>query len=161
MPSYPDWDGTEVKDLISLHSDSRFCYTWKNESGSYPPGKLDYMLYSDAVVSVEKSFVLRTEEMNILRLSRYGLDKNNTQSASDHFPVIADFVIAKSVNNVKSIIPTSVKLSPNPAKNQINIVSSIKIDSYRIVNALGEEVMKEFLQIRQLILNLFVRVIIF
>ena len=142
LPSYPDWDGTEVKDLISLHSDSRFCYTWKNENGSYPPGKLDYMLYSDAVVSVEKSFVLRTEEMNILRLSRYGLDKNNTQSASDHFPVIADFVIAKSVNNLKSIISTSIKLSPNPAKNQINIISSIKIDSYRIVNALGEEVMK-------------------
>ena len=141
LPSYPDWDDTEIRDLISLHSDSRFSFTWKNENGSYPPGKLDYILYSDAVVSVEKSFVLRTEEMNIVRLAKYGLDINNTESASDHFPVIADFVVAKSVNEVKSIIPSSIQLLPNPAKNQITISSSMKMDTYRVFNALGKKVL--------------------
>ena len=141
LPSYPDWDDSEVSDLISLHSDSRFSFTWKNENGSYPPGKLDYILYSDAVVSVEKSFVLRTEEMNVSRLGKYGLDINNTESASDHFPVIADFVVNKSVNEVNSIIPTSIQLLPNPAKDQITISSNTKMDTYQIFNALGKKVL--------------------
>ena len=141
LPSYPDWDNSEVTDLISLHSDSRFSFTWKNKNGSYPPGKLDYILYSDAVVSVEKSFVLRTEEMNIVRLAKYGLDIDDTESASDHFPVIADFIVSKSVNEVKSIIPTFIQFLPNPAKDRITINSNIKIDSYQIFNSLGEKVL--------------------
>jgi hypothetical protein len=141
LPSYPDWDNSEVSALISLHSDSRFSFTWKNENGSYPPGKLDYILYSDAVVSVEKSFVLRTEEMNVSRLGKYGLDINNTESASDHFPVIADFVVTKSVNEVNSIIPTSIQLLPNPAKDQITISSNTKMNTYQIFNALGKKVL--------------------
>jgi hypothetical protein len=141
LPSYPDWDNSEVSDLISLHSDSRFSFTWKNENGSYPPGKLDYILYSDAVVSVEKSFVLRTEEMNVSRLGKYGLDINNTESASDHFPVIADFEVTKSLNKVNSIFPTSIQLIPNPAKNQINISSNTKMNTYQIFNVLGKKVL--------------------
>jgi endonuclease/exonuclease/phosphatase family metal-dependent hydrolase len=141
LPSYPDWDNSEVSDLISLHSDSRFSFTWKNENGSYPPGKLDYILYSDAVVSVEKSFVLRTEEMNVSRLGKYGLDINNTESASDHFPVIADFEVTKSLNKVNSIFPTSIQLIPNPAKNQIKISSNTKMNTYQIFNVLGKKVL--------------------
>jgi endonuclease/exonuclease/phosphatase family metal-dependent hydrolase len=141
LPSYPDWDDSEVIDLISLHSDSKFSFTWKNENSSYPTGKLDYIIYSDAVVSVEKSFVLRTEEMNVIRLGKYGLDINNTESASDHFPVIADFVVTKSVNEINSIIPTSVQLLPNPAKDRITISSNIKFDTYRVFNALGKKVL--------------------
>jgi len=79
--------------------------------------------------------------MNIVRLAKYGLDINNTESASDHFPVIADFVVAKSVNEVKSIIPSSIQLLPNPAKNQITISSSMKMDTYRVFNALGKKVL--------------------
>ena len=141
LPSYPDWDDSEVIDLISLHSDSKFSFTWKNENSSYPTGKLDYIIYSDAVVSVEKSFVLRTEEMNVIRLGKYGLDINNTESASDHFPVIADFVVTKSVNEINSIIPTSIQLLPNPPKDRITISSNIKFDTYRVFNALGKKVL--------------------
>jgi hypothetical protein len=90
---------------------------------------------------VEKSFVLRTEEMNISRLGKYGLDINNTESASDHFPVIADFVVNKSVNEINSIIPTSIQLLPNPAKDQITISSNTKMNIYQIFNALGKKVL--------------------
>ena len=79
--------------------------------------------------------------MNVSRLGKYGLDINNTESASDHFPVIADFEVTKSLNKVNSIFPTSIQLIPNPAKNQINISSNTKMNTYQIFNVLGKKVL--------------------
>lgn len=123
-PSMPDWDGTEVTDLISLHTDERFSFTWKDESSSFPPGKLDFMIYSDAVLSVDKSFILRTEEMSTARLALYDLDKNNTESASDHFPVTADFIVTKTVNSLENQLKSDIQISPNPASDQLKITFS-------------------------------------
>lgn len=87
----PDWDGTSFTDNISRNVAIRMAYTWRDDNDPYPPGRLDYFLYSDAVVSVGNSFVLETEVMDALGLLVNGLQSGDTSGASDHFPVTCDF----------------------------------------------------------------------
>jgi hypothetical protein len=79
------------------------------------------MLYSDAVTTAEKSFVLRTEIMPAARLQQYGLAQDDTESASDHYPVVADFSMPTtlSVPNINS--ESSIKIYPNPSKDKLNL----------------------------------------
>ncbi|MCB0760423.1 MAG: thrombospondin type 3 repeat-containing protein [Flavobacteriales bacterium] len=81
-----------------MQTDKRMAYTWRDDAGgSYPPGRLDFIIFSDAVMTAEKSFTLQTEIMPPARLALYGLSTNSTSNASDHFPVTADFSLAMAV----------------------------------------------------------------
>lgn len=102
----PDWDDSDLFDLLSAQTDKRTAYTWRNDQSSFPPGRLDFMIYSNSVMSAEKHFVLQTEVMDTSRLNQYGLLPSDTKTASDHFPKVADFSIdfttgIKSENNLK------------------------------------------------------------
>ncbi|MEN8248646.1 MAG: T9SS type A sorting domain-containing protein [Bacteroidota bacterium] len=125
----PDWDGTDVVDNMALQTEKRMNYTWRNDKKDYPPGKLDFMIYSDAVLTAEKSFVLQTEMMSQERLDLYDLDKNATGTASDHFPVVSDFSI-HPYNGVTGIQNRTIyprlnhKIYPNPLLERINITFS-------------------------------------
>ena len=54
------------------------------------PGKLDYLITSDASVELMAGFVVRTEEMSEERLSELGLEADDALDASDHFLVVGD-----------------------------------------------------------------------
>ena len=95
----PDWDNTNLEDLLSRQSDKRTAYTWRNDGSSYPPGRMDYQIYSNSVINVEKDFVIQTEVMSIPRLNEYGLLQFDTRTASDHFPKVADL----SFNPITSV----------------------------------------------------------
>ena len=89
----PDWDGTSWADAIPRHTHAPLTYTWRSEGdGSYPPGRLDFLLYSDAVLSLEHAFTLRTEGMPSDVLENTGLLSDDTEAASDHFPVVVDLL---------------------------------------------------------------------
>ena len=87
--SLPDWDNSELEDVICRQTDKRMAYTWRNDSSEYPPGRLDFIFFTNSVMSAAKSFTLQTEIMNDERLLNYDLLLNDTNEASDHFPVIA------------------------------------------------------------------------
>jgi len=115
-----DWDSTSVTDQICRQTDKRMAYTWRDDGSSFPDGRLDFMLYSDAVMTAEKSFTLQTEVMNTDRLQQYGFYQFDTSTASDHFPIVTDFSIHAAVGiNDESITITS--LYPNPTKDVIKI----------------------------------------
>ncbi len=95
--STPDWDGTALTDAHPRHnvagSDD---YTWRDDTQQYKPGRLDYIIYSDSVLEVVKSFVLNTTTMSEEELRATGLEKNDTVMDDvgekyDHLPVVADF----------------------------------------------------------------------
>ncbi len=88
---FPDWDDSELADIICRQTDKRMAYTWRNENSEYPPGRLDFIFYTNSVMSSTKSFTLQTEVMSDERLENYGLLWNDTKGASDHFPIVADF----------------------------------------------------------------------
>ena len=96
----PDWDNTDLEDIISSQTDKRTAYSWRNDQSTFPPGRLDFQIFSNSVVIVEKQFMLQTEIMNQARLNLYGLQQFDTKNASDHFPKVTD---------VSFDLPTSVK----------------------------------------------------
>ena len=88
----PDWDGGPLTDLRPLHTDLPMVFTWFRESrGSYSPGRLDFIIYSDSVLRPTRSFVLFTQAMSDEALRANGLERRDTY-VSDHLPVVGDFV---------------------------------------------------------------------
>lgn len=89
----PDWDGTDLADLRPLHTHAPMAYTWIRERGPFGPGRLDYVIYTDSVLRAVSGFVLHTPEMPPAALTAAGLQAGDTPRASDHLPVVGDFVV--------------------------------------------------------------------
>ena len=89
----PDWDGSDLTQVVARLTDRAMDYTWRNDSGSYMPGKLDYIVVSDAVVEVLRAYSLQTSDLPEARLVQYNLESADAVNASDHFMVVADLVL--------------------------------------------------------------------
>jgi len=119
----PDWDYSNFKSATALQTDINMYYSWRSDTfsvGNFSPGKLDYILYTGSVLNEEKSFVLQTEEMPTYRLALYNLDQNNTSSASDHFPIVADFSIISNLGVLDNNL-NKFQIYPNPTNKILNI----------------------------------------
>ena len=93
---FPDWDNTPLKDQVCYFNEREISYTWDKtnpNSGDFPPGRLDFVFFTNSVMSVDKSFIISTEHMTSSLLTQNDLFWNDTKSASDHFPIIVDFVL--------------------------------------------------------------------
>ena len=93
---FPDWDNTPLKDQICYFNEHNIAYTWdaSNPSiGDFPAGRLDFVFYTNSVMSVDKSFTLSTEHMSPFLLTQNNLLWDDTKIASDHFPLIVDFML--------------------------------------------------------------------
>ncbi|MBE0570237.1 MAG: T9SS type A sorting domain-containing protein, partial [Ignavibacteriaceae bacterium] len=142
----PDWNNTDLEDLLSMQTDKRTAYTWRDDPGSFPPGRLDYQIYSNSVINVEKDFVLQTEVMSQSRLNQYGLQLLDTRTASDHFPKVADisFDPITSVHYENNLFNYRLDQNyPNPFNPSTTINFSIaeaSVVKITIYNLLGQEV---------------------
>jgi len=142
----PDWDNTNLEDLLSRQTDKRTAYTWRDDPGSFPPGRLDYQIYSNSVINVEKDFVIQTEVMNASRLNQYGLQLLDTRTASDHFPKVADisFDFTTDVENNVEIFTSKLEQNyPNPFNPNTIITYSISNPQFvnlKVYDILGNEV---------------------
>ena len=96
----PDWDGTSLTEWPLLQSEHPMDYTWTNNSGEWMPGKLDYLITSDASVEVLHGFVLRTDIMSAERLEEFGLNAGDALAASDHYIVVADLGLGSLVGTL-------------------------------------------------------------
>lgn len=91
IDSVPDWDDTHLTSITPKHSDQRMGYTWRSEQeNNFWPGHLDYIIYSDSVLSLIKSFVVHTPSMSASRLEAYNLQSSDSL-VSDHLIFVADF----------------------------------------------------------------------
>jgi endonuclease/exonuclease/phosphatase family metal-dependent hydrolase len=88
----PDWDGSALADLLPGHTHSNFTFTWNEGQSSFPPGRLDFMIYSDSVINAQ-GFVLDTTELSEADLRAYDLLAEDTAEASDHLPLVVDLVL--------------------------------------------------------------------
>ncbi len=134
----PDWDDGDLEDLISRQTDKRMAYTWRNDYGSYPPGRLDFMIFSNSVMEVEKAFTLQTEVMTPERLQFYGLDEYDTKTSSDHFPKVTDYILEKSIG-IETTQNPGIKLEiyPNPATDLIYVTSDQQIKFVKVYTYSG------------------------
>ncbi|MBT4530238.1 MAG: hypothetical protein HOC27_03450 [Phycisphaerae bacterium] len=69
--------------------------TWSDETSSFTPGRLDWMLYSPDFLSVTRSFVFETSDLDSNTLIEYDLLAEDTAELSDHLPLVADFQILR------------------------------------------------------------------
>ena len=87
----PDWDGSDLADLIPRHPGEPHYFTWYSQSSSFSPGRLDFFIYSDYVLDIETNYVLFTPWISPDTLSQYNLQPADAETVSDHVPVVADF----------------------------------------------------------------------
>jgi hypothetical protein len=87
----PDWDGTPLADVISTQAARRFAYTWRSDTSTFAPGRLDFFLYTDAVQELGNHYILYTPEMGAAELAAAGMLAGDVTTVSDHIPHVADF----------------------------------------------------------------------
>ncbi len=95
----PDWDGSSLTDVIIYQSDAPIATTWRNPNSVFAPGRLDYIIYSDHVMTVRKAWSLDTPTLPGNRLSQYQLQLDDTY-VSDHLPLVVDFELAQQATHV-------------------------------------------------------------
>lgn len=93
----PDWDGTSFEDAKPLTTNLPHTFTQggAGDPGRYSKGRLDYIIYSGSVLDLKNSFVAYTPSMPQDTLSLYGLLEDDTNNASDHLPLVADFMLTQ------------------------------------------------------------------
>ncbi len=127
-PSFkPDWDGTDFTALLPRQTNLLMAYTWYNENNFFNPGRLDYIIYSDSVIEPGNHFILFTPEMSADTLAKYGLQSQDVIMASDHLPVVGDFILpvwTKIKSSTQTLHPDTVYLEQN-FPNPFNPVTKI------------------------------------
>jgi len=87
----PDWDATALADVISSQTEKRFAYTWRSDTSTFGPGRLDFLIYNDSVLEAGNHFILYTPEMSAAQRTMYGLQAQDVTTVSDHLPHVGDF----------------------------------------------------------------------
>jgi exonuclease III len=141
----PDWDDTGFKDLLPFMSQTPFAVTWYNERSDYNPGRLDYIICSDAVLKDLNAFNLFTDALPQDSLISYALLQNDTGRSSDHLPVIADFEIDYT-NRAETYYSNEDQIAhvfPVPFSNQFTIQwldPKMNMTFMTVYNIKGEQV---------------------
>ncbi len=142
----PDWDNTDLEDLLSSQTDKRTAYTWRNDNSSFPPGRLDFQIFSNSAINVEKDFVIQTEVMSSSRLAQYGLQQFDTRDASDHFPKVTDYSLNIITNTEEETELLDFMLEqnyPNPFNPTTTIkyqIPELSFVTLRVYDVLGNEI---------------------
>ena len=119
----PDWDGTNLQDLLPRHINLPMFFTWYSETSYFSPGRLDFMIYTDSVLETVKSYLLFTPSLPPDTLSAYNLQPDDAILASDHLPVINDIVVVtpNGMGEVLDAWPDQFYLAqnyPNPFNSE-------------------------------------------
>lgn len=86
-----DVDGTDLSVVYALQLDGLSSATWRAPGGPFPPGQLDYVLYSDASLAVRRAFVFDSSDLSAAEREAHGLRADDSAAASDHLPIVVDF----------------------------------------------------------------------
>ncbi|HMQ08241.1 MAG TPA: endonuclease/exonuclease/phosphatase family protein [Saprospiraceae bacterium] len=124
----PDWGKGSLNDASPIVTSMPATITWYDPNSSYMAGKLDYFLYTSSVAQLTNSYALSTESMTDEEMAYFGFDDPSmTTKASDHLPLVADFVFSPNGNttSVKKKYRSEIQIIPNPAENII-FISGLK-----------------------------------
>lgn len=138
--SPPDWDGSELSDALPLHTHSPQAFTWQSEFSSYPPSRIDYIIFANSVMELAKGFVIRTDEMPADALSNYGILATDSENASDHNPVVADFVLPMATATGEAGNDLLLAARPNPFQHQIRVETPATVQAQGWISDLNGRV---------------------
>lgn len=84
-----DVDGSDLAPVDAVVLGDDWLYTWRDWASGFSPGRLDWLVYSDASAAAVKQFVFDPMRISDSALSRMGLTREDAQP-SDHLPVVVD-----------------------------------------------------------------------
>jgi hypothetical protein len=149
LPSFaPDWDGTALADLKPVVTGLPMTFTWYQETSTFSPGRLDYIVYSDYALEALGGFSLFTEALTAEELTAAGLEAGDVLLASDHLPLVGDFRLVHVVSvedEVPGSGPGSLRVYPNPSSDYFTITfdaEPVAMVSLEVVNVLGQRVLR-------------------
>lgn len=118
----PDADGTALADAAPRTTGLPADFTWVNDGDRFPPGRLDYVAYSDAVLEAGNGFALYTPALTEHELAEYGLEADDT-AVSDHLPVVQDLAFRASTETGRGPASGAVleSVGPNPARGLVTV----------------------------------------
>ncbi|MEM7228234.1 MAG: endonuclease/exonuclease/phosphatase family protein [Planctomycetota bacterium] len=90
-----DADGSALGVSNPMHLDGAANTTWADRGTPFAPGRLDYIVYSDATMQSVNGFVLDTQDLAEHWREEYRLQLLDTERASDHLPVVVDLAITR------------------------------------------------------------------
>ncbi|MHC5023943.1 MAG: endonuclease/exonuclease/phosphatase family protein [Planctomycetota bacterium] len=85
-----DLDGSDLAIASPLQLDGRSNATWSDTGQPFVPGRLDYLLFSDAALRTTTSFVFDSTDLAPRWLRTSGVRPDDTAAASDHLPLVVD-----------------------------------------------------------------------
>lgn len=88
-----DLDGSDLAIATPRTLGDRTSVTWSENGNEFSPGRLDYILYSDSKAGIIRSFILDTARLSEQSLMASGLEAGDSAAASDHMPVVVDFML--------------------------------------------------------------------
>jgi len=77
----------------ALQLDGTTNATWSQPGNVFPPGRLDFVLYSPSSLDVERAFVFDTGDLDPEWARRHDLRPTDRVDASDHLPLVVDFTL--------------------------------------------------------------------
>ncbi len=84
--------GSPLNVAEALQLDGASNETWSHPDVPFAPGRLDYLLYGAPPLRLGRTFVFASRDLSQRWLRYHGLHVEDSRLASDHFPVVADFV---------------------------------------------------------------------
>lgn len=84
-----DIDGSPMQHADAWVIGDRSQYTWTDGNSSFTPGRLDYVLVSDAALEISRTFILDTARLPDDVLAFHKLERTDS-AATDHRPIVVD-----------------------------------------------------------------------
>ncbi len=138
----PDWDGSSLDDVRPFATGRPHAVTWYNAFGSFPAGRLDYLLYTGSVVDLSNGFVLNTTNLSAQELNLFNLLSTDVETASDHLPCVMDVDLMPESGQIEVTEGVEgIQLYPNPATEQITLKFDVNVSgevSILVIDAGGK-----------------------
>jgi hypothetical protein len=105
--------------------------TWRRPGSSFPPGRLDHLLYSESSLRLLRSFVFQTADLSPALLRRYRLEPGDS-AASDHLPLVADFAWRPGVRKWSSMERLRIVVAALSLLLIAQIIRSVRREHIRV-----------------------------
>jgi len=132
-----DYGNGALEDLKPSTCQTHGVYTWFNDSSSFPAGRLDYLMYTSSLLEPINSYVLDTKVLSNEILDNYSLESDDTEIASDHFPLVSDFRLKSMSTGSLFEDPPGIKIYPNPGSETIYLKTEKVITDIKLYDSNG------------------------
>lgn len=139
----PDWDNSDLEDALPLTTGLPMTFTWPGLGSSFSAGRLDFLIYTGSELTLKNSFALYSKGLSNPMLNKLGLNRDDIERASDHLPIVGDFVLGREVSTSEDNKSNEMPFNLRREGQQL-IVNSPKSGVFRIADILGRTIFEKY-----------------